>query len=71
MFVQELPDPVLDKEITDAFDVAFNNIKAFHEAQQRQPLVVETMPGVRCQRVTRPIGGWLCYNALQVHHCAW
>eukprot|EP00798_Chlamydomonas_sp_ICE-L_P028699 gene28698-31864_t len=42
---------------TGAFDIAFNNIKAFHEAQmQTAPLVVETMPGVTCRRVTRPIG---------------
>eukprot|EP00195_Chlamydomonas_chlamydogama_P013633 CAMPEP_0202892308 /NCGR_PEP_ID=MMETSP1392-20130828/2041_1 /ASSEMBLY_ACC=CAM_ASM_000868 /TAXON_ID=225041 /ORGANISM="Chlamydomonas chlamydogama, Strain SAG 11-48b" /LENGTH=441 /DNA_ID=CAMNT_0049576205 /DNA_START=195 /DNA_END=1520 /DNA_ORIENTATION=+ len=55
--IEDLPDPVLPKDITDAFDVAYANIKAFHEAQQQQrPLEVETMPGVKCRRVTRPIG---------------
>ena len=62
---QELPDPKLPSEITDAFDVAFNNIKAFHQAQQQtQPLEVETMPGVKCKRVTRPIGGCSAWRAL-------
>jgi histidinol dehydrogenase len=55
--MQDLPDPKLPAEITAAFDVAYNNIKAFHEAQRGQPLEVETMPGVKCRRVSRPIGG--------------
>ena len=63
--LQELPDPRLPTEITDAFDVAFNNIKAFHQAQQQtQALEVETMPGVRCKRVTRPIGGCSAWTAV-------
>jgi histidinol dehydrogenase len=53
--IDQLPDPVLPREITEAFDVAFSNIKTFHEAQHSAPLDVETMPGVRCRRVTRPI----------------
>ena len=54
---QDVPFPTgLAKEVTDAFDVAYSNIKAFHEAQRSEPLEVETMPGVRCRRVTRPIG---------------
>jgi histidinol dehydrogenase len=31
------------------------NVSAFHEAQRSQPLSIETMPGVRCERITRPI----------------
>jgi histidinol dehydrogenase len=54
--VQSLAEPVLDAETQEAFDIAFNNIKLFHEAQQLPTLEVETMPGVRCRRVTRPIG---------------
>ena len=54
--VQSLPEPELSKESQEAFDVAYSNIKRFHEAQQSEPLEVETMPGVRCRRVTRPIG---------------
>ena len=56
VFRQDLPEPHLDAESTAAFDTAFANIRAFHAAQQSPPLEVETMPGVRCRRVTRPIG---------------
>lgn len=56
---QELEDPELSAESKEAFDIAYENIKAFHEAQRSAPLEVETMPGVRCRRVTRPIGGLL------------
>ncbi|GIL52881.1 hypothetical protein Vafri_8644 [Volvox africanus] len=52
---EDLPDPVLPAEVTAAFDVAYNNIRVFHQAQQTGPMEVETMPGVRCRRVTRPI----------------
>ncbi len=31
------------------------NIETFHNAQQLQAVDVETLPGVRCQQVTRPI----------------
>ncbi len=54
--LQKLPEPQLEAESAGAFDMAFNNIRAFHSAQQSPPLEVETMPGVRCRRVTRPIG---------------
>ncbi|GAB4815391.1 hypothetical protein N2152v2_002437 [Parachlorella kessleri] len=53
--IQELPEPELDAETRQAFDVAYENIRAFHRAQQSAPLEVETMPGVRCRRVARPI----------------
>jgi histidinol dehydrogenase len=55
-YFQELEDPELSAESKEAFDIAYDNIKAFHEAQRSAPLEVETMPGVRCRRVTRPIG---------------
>jgi len=38
-----------------ALERAIANVTAFHEAQQSQPLSVETMPGVVCERITRPI----------------
>jgi histidinol dehydrogenase len=41
--------------VTRAFDVAYANIKAFHEAQRGADLEVQTMPGVTCRRVTRAI----------------
>ncbi len=52
---QDLPAPQLLPDVTAAFDVAYNNIRAFHEAQRGPDVSVETMPGVRCGRVTRPI----------------
>ncbi|KAK9823498.1 hypothetical protein WJX72_003184 [[Myrmecia] bisecta] len=53
--IEELPEPHLDETTKAAFDTAFDNIKAFHTAQLSEPLEVETMPGVRCRRVARPI----------------
>lgn len=47
--LQDIPDPVLPAEVTHAFDVAYNNIRAFHTAQQSAPMEVETMPGVKCR----------------------
>jgi histidinol dehydrogenase len=47
--------PILDDETRKAFDTAYKNIKAFHEAQIQPPLELETMPGVVCRRISRPI----------------
>lgn len=41
--------------IKEAIDTAFRNIYRFHKAQLPHPMEVETMPGVRCMRVARPI----------------
>ena len=38
-----------------AIERAIANVRAFHEAQLPGPLSVETMPGVRCERVIRPV----------------
>jgi histidinol dehydrogenase len=38
-----------------ALERAVANVATFHEAQRSAPLSVETMPGVRCERITRPI----------------
>jgi len=55
--VSDLPDPELDDDVKAAFDMAYDNIAAFHQAQAGLGDVdVETMPGVRCRRVSRPIG---------------
>jgi len=40
-----------------ALERAVSNVTRFHEAQFAQPLSVDTMPGVRCERITRPISG--------------
>ncbi|KAH9747712.1 Histidinol dehydrogenase [Citrus sinensis] len=54
--VSELPDPELDAAVKEAFDVAYNNIYAFHLAQKSAETSVENMKGVRCKRVARSIG---------------
>jgi histidinol dehydrogenase len=38
-----------------AIERSIQNVRAFHEAQLPGPLSLETMPGVRCERVIRPI----------------
>jgi histidinol dehydrogenase len=38
-----------------ALERAVANVTRFHEAQTAQPLSIETMPGVVCERITRPI----------------
>ena len=45
----------LDEKIREAIDTAYQNIYRFHKAQLPMPLEVETMPGVRCKRVARPV----------------
>ncbi len=42
-------------ELRDAIQVAKENIEKFHRAQRTEPLSVETMPGVRCERRSVPI----------------
>lgn len=59
------PDPIvidpgsvevsLDDDIKKSIDTAYQNIHRFHKAQLPIPLEVETMPGVKCKRVARPI----------------
>ncbi|XP_057489250.1 histidinol dehydrogenase, chloroplastic-like [Actinidia eriantha] len=53
--VANLPDPELDVSVREAFDVAYNNIYAFHAAQKSTEKTVENMKGVRCKRVARSI----------------
>jgi histidinol dehydrogenase len=38
-----------------ALRLAIDNVRAFHAAQLAAPIEVETMPGVKCRRITRPI----------------
>ncbi len=45
----------LGDDVKQAMAVAVANIDTFHKAQQLPGVDVETMPGVRCQQVTRPI----------------
>jgi histidinol dehydrogenase len=46
---------VLTREQRDAMNAAAENIRAFHEAQLPRAVIVETVPGVVCERVTRAI----------------
>ncbi|MCG8372779.1 MAG: histidinol dehydrogenase [Balneolales bacterium] len=45
----------LDPKVKAAIDQAFSNIEAFHKAQLKEELQIETMPGVTCKKVMRPI----------------
>lgn len=45
----------LDAAQIAAIERAVANVTAFHQAQVSAPLVVDTMAGVRCERITRPI----------------
>ncbi|RBM26345.1 histidinol dehydrogenase [Vibrio tarriae] len=45
----------LSETMKQALEQAYNNISKFHKAQKAQPIKVETMPGVVCEQVTRPI----------------
>ncbi|WWC62384.1 histidinol dehydrogenase [Kwoniella dejecticola CBS 10117] len=46
----------LPEDVRKAIDVAYENVKTFHQAQaETKPLIVETMPGVQCSRFVRPI----------------
>ncbi len=45
----------LDARELAALERAVANVTQFHEAQLSQPLSIDTMPGVRCERITRPI----------------
>lgn len=45
----------ISPELMKAIKTAAENITKFHSAQKRDPLVVETMPGVKCWRKAVPI----------------
>jgi histidinol dehydrogenase len=38
-----------------ALERAITNVRRFHEAQRPAPLDIETVPGVRCERILRPL----------------
>ncbi len=45
----------LGPEALDAIDIAIANVRRFHEQQLPRDISIETMPGVRCERVSRAI----------------
>ena len=53
--VSQLPWPDLEPTVQEAFDVAIDNVRTFHERQMVPPMTVETMKGVRCSRISKPI----------------
>lgn len=45
----------LDESLKEAINTAYANIKKFHEAQIFKAIDLETMSGVRCELISRPI----------------
>lgn len=45
----------VNNELKSAIQLAAKNIECFHDAQIRLTLTVETLPGIKCQQITRPI----------------
>lgn len=45
----------LDEGLKEAINTAYANIKKFHEAQIFKAIDIETMSGVRCELISRPI----------------
>ncbi|MEZ5499585.1 MAG: histidinol dehydrogenase [Steroidobacteraceae bacterium] len=45
----------LQRDERDAIQRAIDNVTLFHEAQRRDDITVNIMPGVRCQSLVRPI----------------
>jgi histidinol dehydrogenase len=48
-------EQALTSEQRRALERALKNVERFHRAQRPEGLTLETMPGVRCERVIRPI----------------
>ncbi|TIB98532.1 histidine biosynthesis trifunctional-protein [Wallemia mellicola] len=49
-------EPTIQQDVKEAIDIAYDNVRKFHIGQmEKAPLVVETMPGIVCQRFARPI----------------
>lgn len=46
----------LSERQLSAIDLAIRNVRLFHEAQLPPPVSVETMTGVRCERLSHPLG---------------
>jgi histidinol dehydrogenase len=48
-------EPALSAADRSALRTAYRNLRRFHAAQTAQPVRVETMPGITCEKLTRPI----------------
>ena len=51
----EIKNAKIDKALQKAIKTAYKNIKKFHETQIFKGIDIETMSGVRCELVSRPI----------------
>lgn len=45
----------ISADLKSAIDLAYDNIKQFHQAQKRDKIEVQTMPGIDCKMEFRPI----------------
>lgn len=45
----------LSQSAIAAIDVAIANVRRFHLAQQSKPIDMETLPGIRCERIYQPL----------------
>ncbi|MDD3844371.1 MAG: histidinol dehydrogenase [Bacteroidales bacterium] len=52
--IDELCNQV-DSSLKEAIEIAISNISRFHSSQKQEPLVTETMPGVKCVLKSLPI----------------
>ncbi|MDX1480452.1 MAG: histidinol dehydrogenase [Woeseiaceae bacterium] len=48
-------EAALDASAVAAIERAIANVRRFHEAQMPRAVVVDTAPGVRCERITQPL----------------
>jgi histidinol dehydrogenase len=48
-------EAALSVQAIDAMDVAIANVRRFHLAQLPLPIDIDTLPGIRCERVSHPI----------------
>lgn len=53
--VSNTPEIPVQANVAEAFETAYTNIFRFHKAQYPKDLIVETMAGIVCSRVARPI----------------
>ncbi len=51
----EFARDALDDDAIAAIDIAIANVRRFHEPQVPDAISIDTMPGVRCERICHPI----------------
>ena len=48
-------EAVLGEASIDAIDLAIRNVSTFHKQQAPRSIDLETMPGIRCERISQPL----------------